>query len=140
MLELEQIIMSLAPTLGANVGIIEQIIKGIYCISSGGVTMKNIARWTDKGCSYRSVQRFYKLPIDWFQLNLLLLKSLILDAPSKNEQVLAFDEVVEKKAGKCTFGVDWFYSSIAGHVIRSVSNHVVSLIDTKICFDSSTNG
>jgi len=131
MLELEQIIMSLAPTLGANVGIIEQIIKGIYCISSGGVTMKNIARWTDKGCSYRSVQRFYKLPIDWFQLNLLLLKSLILDAPSKNEQVLAFDEVVEKKAGKCTFGVDWFYSSIAGHVIRSVSNHVVSLIDTK---------
>ena len=65
MLELQQIIMSLSPALGTNVGIIEQIIKGIYCVSSGGSTMKNISRWTGKGCSYRTIQRFFAHPIDW---------------------------------------------------------------------------
>lgn len=131
MLELHQIVMGLAPVLGTNVGIIEQIIKGIYCVSSGGVTMKNIARWTNKGCSYRTVQRFFSAPTDWLQLNLLLLRHLIIGVPDSNRYVLALDEVVEGKSGKQTFGIDWFYSSIAGQAIRSVSNHVISLVDTE---------
>ena len=36
-----------------------EIIKGTYRISSGGVTMKNISRWTGKGGSYRNVHRLF---------------------------------------------------------------------------------
>jgi putative transposase len=131
MLELHQLIMGLAPVLGTNVGIIEQIIKGMYCVSSGGSTMKNIARWTGKGASYRNIQRFFAQPIDWLQLNMLLLRSILSEPTDSNQYALAFDEVVEDKAGKQTYGLAWFYSSIAGKVIRSVSHHVVSLVDIK---------
>lgn len=131
MLELQHILMSLTPVLGANVNIIEQIIKGLYSVSTGGGTMKNISRWTGKGASYRNIQRFFAEPINWLQLNLLILKGIVSDSSDTKRYVLAFDEVVEDKAGKKTFGLSWFYSSIAGRTIRSISHHVVSLVDTK---------
>jgi len=131
MLELQHVLMSLAPVLGANVEIIEQIIKGLYCVSTGGGTMKNISRWSGKGASYRNIQRFFAQPINWLQLNLHLLKGMLSDPFDPKRYALAFDEVVEDKAGKKTFGLSWFYSSIAGKVIRSISHHVVSLVDTK---------
>jgi len=130
MLELQHILMSLAPALGANVGIIEQIIKGLYCVSTGGGTMKNIARWTAKGASYRTIQRFFSQPINWLHLNLLLLKGVVSgQSDDAKRYALAFDEVVEDKSGKKTYGLSWFYSSIAGKAIRSISHHVVSLVD-----------
>jgi len=131
MLELQELLNVIAPALGANVGIIEEIIKGIYRVSSGGVTMKNISRWTGKGGGYRNIQRFFAQPTDWLALNILLLTSTYANSSSKDRYIIALDEVVEAKAGKCTFGVAWFYSSIAGRVIRSISNHVISLIDTE---------
>lgn len=131
MLELQHILMGLAPVLGTNVNIIEQIIKGIYCVSAGGVTSKSICRWTGKGGSYRTIQRFMSHPVDWLGLNLALLKSIVAQANDSKRYMLAFDEVVEGKAGKKTYGISWFYSSILGKVIRSVSHHVVSLVDTQ---------
>ena len=62
---------------------------------------------------------------------MILLGRIIVGTPSASCYVLAVDEVVEKKAGKQTWGVAWFYSSIAGKAIRSVSNHVMSLVDTE---------
>ena len=62
---------------------------------------------------------------------MLLLKLLIVGTPDEQAYVLAVDEVVEDKAGKHTFGVNWFYSSIAGKVIRSLSHHVISLVNTQ---------
>jgi len=121
----------LSPTLNVKIGVLGEIIKGIYSISSGGVTMKNISRWTGKGCSYRTIQRFYSSPIDWLAMNLILLRVVVMGIPDSTRYVLAVDEVVEKKAGKRTWGVDWFYSSIAGKAIRAVSNHVISLVDTE---------
>ena len=131
MLELTQLIQGLAPALETNVGILVEIIKGIYCISSGGVTMKNISRWTDKGASYRSIQRFFSCSMDWLSLNVLLFRTAYMESPCPMRYILALDETVKGKAGKHTFGVNWFYSSIAGRVIRSVSNHVISIVDTK---------
>ena len=32
---------------------------------TGGVTMRNISRWTSKGGSYRTIQRFYNTLIPW---------------------------------------------------------------------------
>ncbi len=131
MLEIHQLLIGLTPVLGTNVGILEEIIKGIYSVSTGGVTGKNIARWTGKGGSYRNIQRFFASPVDWLHLNLLLLRLVIIGIPDAKEYVLAFDEVVEGKSGKQTHGLGWFYSSIAGKVIQSVSHHVVSLVNTK---------
>ena len=121
----------LSPLLNVKIGILREIIKGIYCISSGGVTMKNISRWTSTGCSYRTIQRFFASPVDWLGMNIILLRTRLLGIPNASRYVLAVDEVVEKKAGKRTWGVNWFYSSIAGKAIRSVSNHVISLVDTE---------
>lgn len=133
MLELSPLLNELCPYFGMNIRILGEIIKGIYCVSSGGVTMKNISRWTGVGASYRTIQRFMGLEIAWLSINITLFKilytvPLIVDY---ERYILAFDEVVEDKAGKKTHGVNWFYSSIVGKVIRSVSNHVVSLVDTK---------
>jgi len=131
MLDLEEVLCAIQPILQVKIGVFKEIIKGIYSISSGGVTMKNISRWTGEGCSYRSIQRFFASPHDWLAMNVLLLRTVIFGIPDSNRYVLAVDEVVEKKAGKWTWGVNWFYSSIAGRPIRSVSNHVVSLVDTE---------
>ena len=131
MLEIEMLLTQLSPLLKVKVEILGELIKGIYSISSGGVTMKNISRWTSKGCSYRTIQRFFRSPKDWLSMNLILLRTLIVGFPDSNRYVLAVDEVVEKKAGKKTWGLEWFYSSIAGRPIRSVSNHAISLVDTE---------
>lgn len=131
MLDLNKLLQPLVSELNVKVEVLEGIIKGIYSISSGGVTMKNISRWAGKGCSYRTVQRFFSSPIDWLALNLLLLRVLVVGVPTSMRYVLAVDEVVEKKAGKHTWGVGWFYSSIADKAIRSVSNHAISLVDTE---------
>jgi len=133
MLELSSLLNELSPYLGMNIRILDEIIKGIYCVSSGGVTMKNISRWTGAGASYRTIQRFMESKIDWLELNIILIKLVYVPVlvSDFNRYILAFDEVVEDKAGKKTHGVNWFYSSIVGKVIRSVSNHVVSLVDTE---------
>ena len=45
---------------------LSKIIKGIYSISTGGITQKNISRQTEEeGYGYRSVQRFFALDINW---------------------------------------------------------------------------
>lgn len=131
MLELHTLLYALNPSSGTNIAVLLEIIKGIYRIGNGGVTMKNISRWTPKGCSYRTIQRFFSHSVDWMTLNLLLFQSAYLEVGDKERYLLTFDETVEDKAGKSTWGVNWFYSSIASRVIRSVSNHVVSLVDSK---------
>ena len=106
-----------------------KIIKGIYNISSGGVTQKNISRQTaSMGLGYRSVQRFFSSQINWVALSISIVLYLF---PELGERVflLALDEVVEGKSGKQTHGIGRFFSSIAGKPIRSVCYHVCSLID-----------
>ena len=130
MLEFSELLLHLEPALNANVNILIEIIKSIYSISSGGVTMKNISRWSGKGASYRSIQRFFSSPTNWLELNLLLFVNLYVVDFDGERYILSLDEVVEDKAGKHTHGINWFYSSICGKVIRSISCHTISIIDT----------
>lgn len=129
--ELNKIIKTLIPEIGRNIGTFSEMIKGIYCISSGGVTQENMSRWTGRFGSYRSLHRLIHHPINWLELNLALLKSHWLEGAQSDRYCVAVDEVVSKKAGKKTYGVNWFYSSIAGKPIRSISFHAISLVDTK---------
>ena len=131
MIELHTLLYALNSASSTNVAVLLEIIKGIYRIGNGGVTMKNISRWTPAGCSYRTIQRFFSHGVDWLSLNILLFQSAYYEEGDKERYLLAFDETVEDKAGKSTWGVNWFYSSIASKVIRSVSSHVVSLVDSK---------
>src|SRR3990172_8665310 len=77
---------------------------------TGRVTMLGIARWTDKGGSYRTVQRFFHSLIPWAELFWLFFKIYILR--SEDEYIMAGDESVLTKAGKKTYGIDRFFSSI----------------------------
>jgi hypothetical protein len=92
-------------------------------------TMRGLSRWTEKGGSYRTIQRFYRTPIDWLQVHWLVLKTHLLQ--SERVYLLAGDEVVVSKAGKKTHGVGRFFSSIVQRPIASVSFLALSLIDVE---------
>jgi putative transposase len=105
---------------------LRQIVQAFLCIPNRA-TMLGLARWSEKGGSYRSLQRLYQTPIHWLVLHWLLLKTWFLR--SDGLYLLAGDEVVVSKAGKKTHGVGRFYSSIAQQVIPSLSFLAVSVLD-----------
>ena len=108
---------------------LSKIVKGIYSISTGGITQKNISRQTQSdGLSLRSVQRFFATLINWELLYLSCI-SYFFGCGNQKTYLLAIDEVVEKKSGKATPKVGWFYSSIVGKAIKSICFHVVSLVE-----------
>ena len=76
---------------------------------TGRVTMLGISRWTGKGGSYRTIQRFFQSVIHWDKLNWLIAKRQI-----KTSSVLIFggDATTVTKAGKWTHGIGRFFSSI----------------------------
>jgi hypothetical protein len=96
---------------------------------TGRVTMRGIARWTGKGGSYRTIQRFFNTTIDWAQATWCLLwcHALKPDEPI----IVAGDETVVTKAGTQTHGLDTFFSSIIGKPVRGIAIFTWSLITVK---------
>lgn len=74
---------------------------------TGRVTMLGLSRWTEKGGSYRTVQRFFKEKIDWSALRWQLVKRHLVG--SKGVWLLAGDEVMVTKSGKETHGLGIFF-------------------------------
>jgi putative transposase len=123
--QLPSLILSLGSLIpSANIQHFIEIINGIYSISSGGVTQLNISRYCS--ISYRSVQRFMSLDIPWHKLLIMVLKDHL--SGYKGIYLLAIDETVEDKAGKCTDKIGYFYSGKLGKVIKSISIGGLSLI------------
>ena len=81
------------------------IAHAMLCMN-GRITMLGISRWTEKGGSYRTVQRFFNSVIDWKSLNFALLKSKLKDT---DVIVLAGDMTTVTKSGKLTFGLGKFF-------------------------------
>ena len=104
------------------------VVFALLCIPNRA-TMRSLSRWTEKGGSYRTIQRLYLMPINWFQVHWLVFNTHLWR--SNGVYLLAGDEVVVSKAGKGTHGVGRFYSSLAQRVIPSISFMVVSLIDVE---------
>jgi len=97
---------------------------------TGRVTMLGMSRWSEKGGSYRTVQRFFGLPeIPWVRMNWLIARRFLQD--KSDVILLAGDEVVVTKSGKKTFGVDRFFSSIQNQVVPSLCFLCLSLISVK---------
>jgi DDE superfamily endonuclease len=61
-------------------------------------TMLGLSRWTEKGGSYRTLQRFYQSKINWAQLHWQIIKAHLLS--SEGLYLLAGDDVVVSKSGK----------------------------------------
>lgn len=122
----------LANEFNGNISILQEMIKGTYSISSGGVTMKNISRWTGSGGSYRNIQRLMLSPINWLCLNLTLFSVWLSDQETtltEENFILAVDEVVEPKSRNKTDGIGFFYSSIFGKQTRSICRQALSIVD-----------
>jgi putative transposase len=104
------------------------VIFGMLVIS-GRITMLGLSRWTEKGGSYRTIQRFFYESLPWKTIQWLFFQKRILKR--EDEYVIFGDEVVISKAGKKTYGVDYFFSGLQQQVIPGLSLFVLSLANTK---------
>lgn len=96
---------------------------------TGRVTMLGISRWTEKGGSYRTVQRFFQTVIPWPLVFWWFLRQHLLNADEA--YILIGDECVVSKSGKQTHGLDRFFSSLYGKPIPSLSFFGLSLVGTQ---------
>ena len=96
---------------------------------TGRITMLGIARWSEKGGSYRTVNRFFATKLPWREMFAKFFETHIFN--TEHEYILAGDETVVSKSGAETFGIDRFFSGLKGKVIRGLSFFVVSLVDVR---------
>src|SRR5713101_5905923 len=96
---------------------------------TGRVTMRGLSRWSGQGGSYRTIQRFFYTPMSWLTLQWVLIRHHLLD---QGDTILAAgDHVVVTKAGKKTYGLDRFFSSLYGKTVPGLCFLSLSLISVK---------
>lgn len=105
-----------------------QVIFGML-VSSGRMTMLGLSRWTEKGGSYRTIQRFYWSELPWQAIHWLFVRLKFLKP--NGQYFIAGDEVVVSKTGKETYGLDRFFSSIQQRVISALAFFTFSLVDVE---------
>lgn len=93
---------------------------------SGRVTMLGISRWTESGGSYRSVQRLFNTVIPWGSLLWVFFRQQCYRR--EETYILAGDEVVVTKAGKQTYGLDRFFSSLYDQPVPGLAFFALSLV------------
>jgi len=127
MSEILALLQNIAPVVAPTV--LKQMSQVIYglLISNGRITMLEISRWTEAGGSYRTIQRWYHSRLLWLQIMWILFTSQLWKAG--HEYIAAGDEVVLGKAGKETFGIGRFFSSLQQRVIPGLSFFAFSVID-----------
>jgi hypothetical protein len=96
---------------------------------SGRVTMLGISRWTDKGGSYRTVQRFFNRVIAWSKVQWFFIRHHLLDP--EDSILIAGDETVVTKSGHKTYGLDRFFSSLHGKPVPGIAFFGLSMISVK---------
>jgi len=129
MTEILALLQNLVPVVSAT--ILQQLSHVIYgmLITNGRMTMLEISRWTETGGSYRTVPRLYHAPLLWLQIQWVFFMSQF-HKPDR-EYIAAGDEVVFGKAGKETYGIGRFFSSLQNRVIPGLSFFTFSVIDVK---------
>ena len=96
---------------------------------TGRATMLGISRWAEEGGSYRTVQRFFNTAIEWEKVHWCFFRHCFLHIGGVF--IIAIDETVVTKAGRKTYGLDRFFSSIYGKPVRGLSFYAISLVSTK---------
>ena len=96
---------------------------------TGRVTMLGLSRWTEKGGSYRTVQRFFYTVIPWAQVFWAFFREHLLD--DQDTYLLAGDECVVTKARDQTHGLDYFFSSLMQKAIPGLSFFTLAVVSIK---------
>jgi len=96
---------------------------------TGRVTMLGLSRWTGKGGSYRTVQRFFSTVIPWAILFWVFFRQHVY-CPDE-VYLAAGDEVIVTKAGTCTHGLDRFFASLYGKPVPGLAFFTVSLVSVQ---------
>ena len=96
---------------------------------TGRVTMLGLSRWAGTGGSYRTIQRFFYTTIPWAQIFWLFFQKHLLD--EEDTYLLAGDECVVTKAGKETYGLDYFFSGLLKKAVPSLSFFTLALVSVK---------
>ena len=107
---------------------LSQVIYGMLAIS-GRISMLGLSRWTEKGGSYRTIQRLYHRELSWRAIQWMFFQKHFLKV--EDEYIIAGDEVVLGKAGKETHGLDRFFSGVQQQVITGLSFFAFSLVNVR---------
>jgi hypothetical protein len=126
MMNILALLQCLSPCLEATtVRQMSRIIPALLAMT-GRMTMLGISRWTEKGGSYRTVQRFFHTVIPWATVFWLFFHHHLYR--SEDVYLLAGDESVVTKSGKHTHGLDQFFSSLYGKPVPSLAFFALSLV------------
>jgi putative transposase len=98
-------------------------------VMTGRVTMLGLSRWAGKGGSYRTVQRFFATVIPWATLFWVFFRQHVY-RPG-DVYLLVGDEVVATKAGKHTYGLDRFFSSLYGKPVPGLAFFTLALVSVQ---------
>jgi len=138
--EITNILQELGDEFNGKTGVIQEMISSTYSISTGGVTMLNMSRWSGATGSYRSIQRMMSTHWDWLKINLICfgMWTCMTLHPQRSEEelailkkryILTLDEVVEPKSRSKTYGIGRFFSSIIQKPVNAIKTHVASIVD-----------
>jgi putative transposase len=126
--EITTLLTCLHPLLDANLYRHLLIISQALLTMTGRITMLSISRWTEKGGSYRTIQRFFSNDIPWCSLNWAIAKKFL----KKSSVILiAGDATTITKSGKKTFGLGRFFSSIYSRAVPGIAFQTLSLLDVE---------
>ncbi|MCW3098273.1 MAG: transposase [Chthonomonadaceae bacterium] len=113
------LLLMLAPTLPkTSCRQLARIVVAVLAMT-GRITQLGISRWTDKGGSYRTIQRFSHTPIDWLAVKWRFFEFFVYDP--HGVYLLVGDETVITKDGKKTFGLDRFFSSLFDKAVPALA-------------------
>ena len=104
------------------------LVEGLLAMT-GRVTMRGLSRWTERGGSYRTLQRFFNTTLNWGQVHWQIIRQHLVG--DETQWLLAGDEVVVSKSGKKTHGLDRFFSSVYGKSIPGLCFTSLSLISVQ---------
>ena len=98
-------------------------------VTTRRITMLELSRWTERGGSYRTLQRWYHNGLPWLPVMWCFFTQQLWHA--EHEYIAAGDEVVVGKAGHETYGLGRFFSGLQQRVIPGLSFFVFSLMDVQ---------
>ena len=93
-------------------------------IACGKVNFTNLSRYSNR-CE-KTYRRHFKEPFPFFEFNSLLIKEAI---PEAHKKILAIDCSFIPKAGKKTFGKDYFFNGSSGRAEKGLEISLISVID-----------
>ncbi|MFT5617094.1 MAG: hypothetical protein ACI85I_000310, partial [Arenicella sp.] len=110
----------------SNIGILYCLISSFFCVRFQ-VNTRIFSRYNKYSISI--LFRFLSCEIDWLSIRILLFMRWSFE--SQRTYIFATDETVEKKSGKCSYGLSKFYSSSIEKPVAGICFSSLSLIDVE---------